>query len=34
MGHMSVNHIYRQMLDDPGAVDITGKSLQERRASD
>lgn len=26
MGHMSVNHIYRQLLNDPGVVDITGMS--------
>ena len=27
MGHMSLNHIYRQILDDPGMVDITGESI-------
>ena len=24
MGHMSISHIYRQILDDPGVVDVTG----------
>ena len=24
MGHMSVNHIYRQFANDPSKVDITG----------
>ncbi|KAF2738652.1 MBOAT family protein-like protein [Polyplosphaeria fusca] len=27
MGHMSVNHIYRQMLDDPSVIDITGLQM-------
>lgn len=27
MGHMSVSHIYRQMVDDAGAVDITGAQM-------
>jgi lysophospholipid acyltransferase len=27
MGHMSVNHIYRQMANTPGSVDVTGKNL-------
>ncbi|KAI5241505.1 MBOAT family protein-like protein [Aureobasidium subglaciale] len=27
MGHMSVNHIYRQMADDPSSVDITGAQM-------
>jgi lysophospholipid acyltransferase len=27
MGHMSINHIYRQMLDDPSVVDITGAQM-------
>lgn len=27
MGHMSVNHIYRQMLDDASVVDITGAQM-------
>ncbi|KAL2863007.1 lysophospholipid acyltransferase [Aspergillus lucknowensis] len=27
MGHMSVNHIYRQVLDDPGVIDITGAQM-------
>ncbi|PSN59818.1 membrane-bound O-acyltransferase domain-containing protein 5 [Corynespora cassiicola Philippines] len=27
MGHMSVNHIYRQMLDDPSTMDITGAQM-------
>ena len=31
MGHMSINHIYRQILDDPGIIDITGKSTREIR---
>lgn len=26
MGHMSVNHIYRQSLNDPATIDITGPS--------
>ena len=25
MGHMSVNQIYRQFVDDPSKVDITGR---------
>ena len=24
MGHMSLNHVYRQTLNDPSVVDITG----------
>ncbi|KAJ5658015.1 uncharacterized protein N7484_001664 [Penicillium longicatenatum] len=27
MGHMSVSHIYRQMVDDAGVVDITGAQM-------
>jgi lysophospholipid acyltransferase len=27
MGHMSISHIYRQMLDDPTVVDITGPQM-------
>ncbi|CRG88775.1 lysophospholipid acyltransferase [Talaromyces islandicus] len=27
MGHMSVSHIYRQMLNDPSVVDITGPQM-------
>jgi lysophospholipid acyltransferase len=27
MGHMSVNHIYRQITNDPGSVDITGAQM-------
>lgn len=27
MGHMSVNHIYRQILNDPSVVDITGAQM-------
>ncbi|EPS26117.1 Lysophospholipid acyltransferase [Penicillium oxalicum] len=27
MGHMSINHIQRQILDDPQAVDITGAQM-------
>ncbi|KAL2828289.1 MBOAT, membrane-bound O-acyltransferase family-domain-containing protein [Aspergillus cavernicola] len=27
MGHMSLNHIYRQILDDPGVIDITGAQM-------
>ncbi|KAJ5249001.1 Lysophospholipid acyltransferase [Penicillium chermesinum] len=27
MGHMSISHIYRQMVDDPGVVDITGAQM-------
>ncbi|KAI5205774.1 MBOAT family protein-like protein [Aureobasidium subglaciale] len=27
MGHMSINHIYRQMADDPSSVDITGAQM-------
>lgn len=27
MGHMSVNHIHRQILDDPSTVDITGAQM-------
>ena len=25
MGHMSVNHVYRQFVHDPSKVDITGE---------
>ena len=25
MGHMSVNHLYRQFINAPDKVDITGK---------
>ena len=28
MGHMSINHIYRQYANTPTVVDITGKSEQ------
>lgn len=24
MGHMSINHINRQILNDPGVIDVTG----------
>ena len=27
MGHMSVNHIHRQIVDDPSVVDITGAQM-------
>ncbi|KAK9584027.1 Lysophospholipid acyltransferase [Aspergillus fumigatus] len=27
MGHMSISHIYRQMVDDPQVVDITGAQM-------
>ncbi|KAJ0414535.1 MBOAT, membrane-bound O-acyltransferase family-domain-containing protein [Aspergillus carlsbadensis] len=27
MGHMSINHIYRQVVNDPGAIDITGAQM-------
>ncbi|THY31581.1 MBOAT family protein-like protein [Aureobasidium pullulans] len=27
MGHMSVNHIYRQIVNDPSSVDITGAQM-------
>lgn len=27
MGHMSINHIYRQMVDDPQVIDITGAQM-------
>ncbi|KAL2785687.1 MBOAT, membrane-bound O-acyltransferase family-domain-containing protein [Aspergillus keveii] len=27
MGHMSINHIYRQIVNDPGAIDITGAQM-------
>ncbi|KAF7162250.1 hypothetical protein CNMCM5623_007645 [Aspergillus felis] len=27
MGHMSLSHIYRQMIDDPQAIDITGAQM-------
>ena len=27
MGHMSINHIYRQMVNDPGLVDVTGAQM-------
>ncbi|KAI9371692.1 MBOAT, membrane-bound O-acyltransferase family-domain-containing protein [Aspergillus egyptiacus] len=27
MGHMSINHIYRQILDDPQVIDITGAQM-------
>lgn len=27
MGHMSINHIHRQILDDPSTVDITGAQM-------
>ncbi|KAI4723633.1 MBOAT family protein-like protein [Aureobasidium sp. EXF-10727] len=27
MGHMSVNHIYRQILNDPSTIDITGAQM-------
>lgn len=27
MGHMSISHIYRQILDDPAVVDITGAQM-------
>ncbi|KAH0361608.1 MBOAT family protein-like protein, partial [Aureobasidium melanogenum] len=27
MGHMSVNHIYRQIVNDPGTIDITGAQM-------
>ncbi|KAF2128503.1 MBOAT-domain-containing protein [Dothidotthia symphoricarpi CBS 119687] len=27
MGHMSVNHIYRQSIDDPSSVDISGAQM-------
>ncbi|KAF2474141.1 MBOAT family protein-like protein [Lindgomyces ingoldianus] len=27
MGHMSINHIFRMMVDDPSSVDITGAQM-------
>ena len=27
MGHMSISHIYRQMLNDPSIIDITGAQM-------
>ncbi|KAG9512263.1 MBOAT family protein-like protein, partial [Aureobasidium melanogenum] len=27
MGHMSINHIYRQILNDPSTIDITGAQM-------
>lgn len=27
MGHMSINHIYRQILNDPSVVDVTGPQM-------
>ena len=27
MGHMSISHIYRQMLNDPSVIDITGAQM-------
>lgn len=30
MGHMSINHIYRQFANTPDKVDITGKLRSER----
>lgn len=27
MGHMSISHIYRQILNDPGVIDVTGAQM-------
>ena len=31
MGHMSLNHVYRQIENAPDKVDITGNSLQSKQ---